>query len=79
MMMLVEIGWRHWQLSVRACRSGYLLGDTPKDIGAAKANQLKSVGLCTGAFTREQLMLEKPDIILDSFEQADVLLAELSA
>ena len=58
---------------------GYLLGDTPKDIRAAKANQLKSVGLCTGAFTREQLMLEKPDIILDSFEQADVLLAELSA
>ena len=52
MMMLVEIGWRHWQLNVQACRSGgYLLGDTPKDIRAAKTNQLKS--FCTGAFTRE--------------------------
>lgn len=58
---------------------GYLLGDTPKDIRAAKANKLISVGVCTGAFTREQLMLESPDMILDSFEQADVLLAELCA
>lgn len=60
-------------------KQGYLLGDTPKDIRAAKSNHLKSVGLCTGAFTRAQLMLEKPDIILDSFEQADDLLVELCA
>ena len=78
MMMPVEIDC-DWRLECTGLPRGYLLGDTPKDIRAAKSNHLKSVGLCTGAFTRAQLMLEKPDIILDSFEQADDLLVELCA
>ena len=57
--------------------NGYLLGDTPKDVQAAKANNLRSVALCTGAYKYDDLIKYKPDIILDSFEQAEALLSEL--
>lgn len=58
---------------------GYLLGDTPRDIEAAKVNRLVSVGVCTGSFSREQLALEKPDILVDSLGKAEELLEELCA
>jgi len=58
---------------------GYLLGDTPRDIEAAKVNGLVSVGVCTGAFSREQLALENPDILVDSLGEAEGLLEELCA
>jgi phosphoglycolate phosphatase-like HAD superfamily hydrolase len=51
----------------------FLLGDTPSDIEAARTNDMTSVGVCNGQFSREQLEAEHPDIILNSFEDAEHL------
>jgi phosphoglycolate phosphatase-like HAD superfamily hydrolase len=50
-----------------------LLGDTPLDIEAAHANGMLSVAVCNGQFDRGRLEQENPDIIVDSFEDAEHL------
>jgi len=55
----------------------FLLGDTPSDIEAARSNGLVSVAVCNGQFDRALLEAEKPDIILDSFEDAEHLFQAL--
>lgn len=56
-----------------------LLGDTPNDISAARANGMVSVAVCNGQFDRAALEDFEPDIIVDSFEDADHLLQALDA
>ena len=56
---------------------GYLFGDTPKDIFAAKSNNLISVALCTGSFSYKELSDCNPDIVLNSFAEADKYLPEI--
>jgi phosphoglycolate phosphatase-like HAD superfamily hydrolase len=51
----------------------FLLGDTPSDVEAAKVNGMTSVAVCNGQFTRKMLEAEEPDIIVDSFEDAEHL------
>ncbi|WP_372794043.1 HAD family hydrolase [Pontiella sp.] len=55
----------------------FLLGDTPSDIAAAKANGMISVAVCNGQFSREMLESEEPDLIVDSFEDAEHLFQAL--
>ncbi len=55
----------------------FLLGDTPSDIEAAKVNGMISVAVCNGQFSREKLEAEKPDIMVDSFEDAEHLFQAL--
>jgi phosphoglycolate phosphatase-like HAD superfamily hydrolase len=55
----------------------FLLGDTPSDIEAARANGMRSVAVCNGQFDRDTLEPERPDIIVDSFEDAEHLFSEL--
>jgi phosphoglycolate phosphatase-like HAD superfamily hydrolase len=55
----------------------YLLGDTPSDIAAARANGMVSVAVCNGQFDRPTLEAEKPDIVVDSFEDAEHLFEAL--
>ncbi len=55
----------------------YLLGDTPSDIEAARSNGMVSVAVCNGQFDRQTLEAEKPDIIVDSFEDAEHLFQAL--
>lgn len=57
----------------------YLLGDTPSDIKAARSNGMVSVAVCNGQFNRAMLEAEKPDIIVDSFEDAEHLFRVLEA
>lgn len=58
-------------------KRAFLLGDTPADIGAARANGMRSVAVCNGSFTREMLEREQPDFIVDSFEDAQHLFQAL--
>ena len=51
----------------------FLLGDTPSDIAAARANGMVSVAVCNGQFDRATLEGEGADLVLDSFEAADEL------
>lgn len=56
----------------------YLLGDTPSDIEAARSNGMVSVAVCNGQFDRKALEGENPDIIVDSFEDAEHLFQALN-
>jgi phosphoglycolate phosphatase len=42
-----------------------LIGDAPADIAAAKANGIKSIAVCTGISTREELAALGPDVLLE--------------
>ncbi len=53
--------------------SAFLLGDTPFDIAAARANGMVSVAVCNGQFDRAALVAEGADLVVDSFEEADEL------
>lgn len=55
----------------------YLLGDTPSDIEAARVNSMISVAVCNGQFDRAALERENPDIIVESFEDAEHLFQAL--
>lgn len=41
-----------------------LVGDAPSDIGAAQANGIRSIAVCTGISTREELAACGPDVLL---------------
>lgn len=56
---------------------GFLFGDTPKDIEAAKVNNLISIALCTGIFKKKEFIKHNPSLILDSFENVDIVLDKL--
>jgi len=55
----------------------FLLGDTPFDIAAARANGMISVAVCNGQFDRATLVAEGADLVVDSFEDADELFQAL--
>jgi phosphoglycolate phosphatase len=55
----------------------FLLGDTPSDIEAARSNGMVSVAVCNGQFDRATLEAEHPDIVVDSFEDAEHLFQAL--
>lgn len=57
----------------------FLLGDTPADIEAARANGMVSVAVCNGQFDRAALEAEHPDLIVDSFVDAEHLFQALEA
>jgi phosphoglycolate phosphatase-like HAD superfamily hydrolase len=60
-------------------QGAYLIGDTPSDIEAARATGMVSVAVCNGQFDRPTLEAENPDIIVDSFEDAEHLFEALGA
>jgi phosphoglycolate phosphatase-like HAD superfamily hydrolase len=55
----------------------FLLGDTPSDIEAAHSTGMVSVAVCNGQFDRTTLEAEHPDIVVDSFEDAEHLFRAL--
>ncbi|HSR88485.1 MAG TPA: HAD family hydrolase [Pontiella sp.] len=55
----------------------FLLGDTPSDIEAARSNGMTSVAVCNGQYDRFTLEAEHPDIVVDSFEDAEHLFQAL--
>ena len=59
-------------------KESVLLGDTPSDIEAARANGMISVAVCNGQFDRQALEAEHPDMIVDSFEDAEHLFRALA-
>ena len=45
-----------------------VIGDTPADVLAARANGLPVIAVATGVYSREQLLVEEPDLCLKSLE-----------
>ncbi|MEI6892496.1 MAG: HAD-IA family hydrolase [Pontiella sp.] len=58
-------------------RGSFLLGDTPSDIEAARTNGMIAVAVCNGQFNRAALAAENPDLIIDSFLDAEHLFRAL--
>ena len=46
-----------------------ILGDTPADVLAAKANSLPVIAVATGIYSEQQLREQRPELCLQSFEQ----------
>jgi phosphoglycolate phosphatase-like HAD superfamily hydrolase len=46
-----------------------LVGDTPRDVQAARANRVLAVAVATGLSTREELAAARPDILVDDLRQ----------
>jgi phosphoglycolate phosphatase-like HAD superfamily hydrolase len=46
-----------------------VVGDTPADVLAARANELPVIAVATGVYSREQLLVEEPDLCLGSLEE----------
>lgn len=55
----------------------FLLGDTPSDVEAARANGMVSVAVCNGQYDRATLEAEGADLVVDSFDAADHLFQAL--
>lgn len=49
-----------------------VIGDTPSDVRAARANQLPVVAVASGTYSFEQLSAEAPDLCLHSLEELTV-------
>ena len=43
-----------------------LVGDAPSDILAAKGNSIRSIAVCTGISTRDELLAYAPDLLLEN-------------
>ncbi len=52
----------------------FLIGDTPKDIIAGKEAGVKTIGVATGMYSREELKKAGADYVLDNLEDADEFL-----
>jgi len=44
----------------------YMIGDTPDDILAGKENGIRTIGVATGGYSKEQLANNKPDYLFDT-------------
>ncbi len=51
-----------------------VIGDTPRDIACARAVGARAVAVATGRFDRAALAMHRPDLLLDSLEDAEVAL-----
>ena len=49
-----------------------MIGDTPSDVQAARANQLEVAAVATGIYSFDQLAAEQPDLCIHSFEELAV-------
>jgi phosphoglycolate phosphatase-like HAD superfamily hydrolase len=49
-----------------------LVGDTPRDIQAAKANRVLAVAVATGLCTKEELAAAAPDVLVDDLRRLPV-------
>ncbi|MCC6263644.1 MAG: HAD family hydrolase [Bryobacterales bacterium] len=54
-----------------------LIGDAPADILAARGNRIRSIAVCTGISTREELEAHRPHLLIDSL--VELRLADLGA
>ena len=52
------------------CDDVWIIGDTPLDVQCARAIGARCVGVTTGLYRRDELMVAAPDLLLDSLTDA---------
>lgn len=78
---LPAIAKRRWEdLTGRRLRTEQcvVIGDTPKDLGAARQNRMKCILVGTGRYPIEELQYWRPDGCLADLSDTDAVLAMLS-
>ena len=55
-------------------KNTWIIGDSVHDIRCAHANNLRSLAVCTGLTTKEELNQENPEFIVDTFEDTDQII-----
>lgn len=53
----------------------FVIGDTPLDISSAKTHGLRTVGVATGAYTKEQLTEAGSDYVFDNLQDTEMLIS----
>jgi phosphoglycolate phosphatase len=56
-----------------------VIGDTPSDISCGQSLGVFAVGVCTGSHSRERLVAEGADVVLDDLSETDRVLDILAA
>ena len=56
----------------------FVIGDSPEDIDAAKANNAVAVGVALGKYTKEELYNAGADIVLDDWKDTEHVLESLN-
>jgi phosphoglycolate phosphatase-like HAD superfamily hydrolase len=74
---IIEQGIRAANRAFGRHASVVVIGDTVHDVAAAKANGAIAVAVATGLPTREELAAARPDLLLDTLEDADKAFAGL--
>jgi phosphoglycolate phosphatase-like HAD superfamily hydrolase len=54
-----------------------VVGDTPRDIACARADNARVIAVATGRYSREMLAEHTPDVVLDDLQDTDAVLASL--
>lgn len=55
----------------------FVIGDTPEDMRAAKANNAIGVGVAMNVYTKEELFKAGAEIVLDNWEDTDWVMGQL--
>ena len=77
---LVEVAWNEAEsrYGVRfAANQTLLLGDTPRDIEAAKANQARVIAVATGRFSVDDLREHEPDAVFADLSDVDEVVSAI--
>lgn len=70
---LIAHGLRRGRSRLRDDAPGVIIGDTPRDVLAARANGLACIAVATGKFSLDELLRAKPDLAVESLDDARVM------
>ncbi len=79
---LVEVAWSEAETRYGvsfAPRQTLLIGDTPRDIEAAHANQARVIAVATGRFSVDVLSEHEPDAVFPDLSDVDAVLATIES
>jgi phosphoglycolate phosphatase len=79
---LVEVAWREAQARYGQrfeSRQTLLIGDTPRDIEAARVNQARVIAVATGRFSVDELNTHEPDAVFSDLSDVAAVLSTIES
>jgi phosphoglycolate phosphatase len=75
---IAKEGWEKWAGQSLLAEQCVVIGDTPKDLEAARHNKMKCILVGTGRYPVEELQYWQPDACLADLSDTEAVLATLS-